>query len=203
MHCDLAGGTGSASGHAILAARSPPPRASSAQAVTSLKHPKPAKLPSASSSPNHPTKVKPAARAKQLRNSPEQQSVQKPKTPPLPAMAKVGNGKGSAGQTPPSSAGKRSKPVRRRLWAKNKGSKGFPDVEIYTPKLPVWKDTVDEGSEDWQGTEDDDCAVRAEVQNGLTEIRDFNDQLKRIWDQRQGRELLQARPLAFCCLLVM
>ena len=80
----------------------------------------------------------------------------------------------------------------------------IPAVEIYVPSLKVWEDE-EEDEEDGaaqQGQEQqqtNQAEARAEVTDGLRELRDFmnvnkqrHDPVKQIWDERKDRELLQA-----------
>jgi len=82
-----------------------------------------------------------------------------------------------------------------RLWTKSKNQTGSPGVEIYVPadvrlqNVSVWNDEdEDAGSEQQEVV--DEVAAREEVTDGLEKLRDFNDNVKRIWDGRRGRDLL-------------
>lgn len=85
----------------------------------------------------------------------------------------------------------------RRLWSRGRhgaegAAEGGAGIAIYAPPVRVWSDTVDEDGEAGVAQEMDEVAVKAEVDVGLRDVRDFNDKVKSIWESRHaGRELLQ------------
>lgn len=111
--------------------------------------------------------------------------------PVIDGRSQPDQAEGSRGASEAASAAER-RARRGRQAGKAPGSE--PNVVIYTPAFPSWGAAPGEEAPapPSEAPETNEAAAKAEVCDGLREVRDFSASVRDIWDSRHaGRELLQ------------